>query len=156
MCYALSPRYSPLSDSADLPCVLRFGQFKLDLRTAEIYKQGKRIKLQEQPYQVLALLIERPGELVSREELRKKLWPNDTFVDFDHGVNIAVNKLRDALGDSAEKPRFIETLPRRGYRFIAAIGPVDVAITLRDGEPQTQFTTVRLKVEQDELVRVIG
>jgi TolB-like protein/DNA-binding winged helix-turn-helix (wHTH) protein len=100
---------------------MRFGQFELDLRTAEIYKEGRRIKLQEQPCQVLALLIERPGELVSREELRKKLWRNDTFVDFDHGVNIAINKLRDALGDSPEKPRFIETLPRRGYRFIGQV-----------------------------------
>jgi TolB-like protein/DNA-binding winged helix-turn-helix (wHTH) protein/Tfp pilus assembly protein PilF len=118
--------------------LLRFGQFRFDLRTAEMYKDGKRIKLQEQPCQVLALLIERPGELVSREDLRKKLWPNDTFVDFDHGLNIAVNKLRDALGDSAEEPRFIETLPRRGYRFIAH---VDVAETSRESQPQAQVTT---------------
>jgi TolB-like protein/DNA-binding winged helix-turn-helix (wHTH) protein/Flp pilus assembly protein TadD len=110
-----------LSNPADLRRLLRFGQFELDLRTAEIYKEGKRIKLQEQPCQVLELLIERPGELVSREELRKKLWPNDTFVDFGHGVNIAINKLRDALGDSPEEPRFIETLPRRGYRFIGQV-----------------------------------
>jgi TolB-like protein/DNA-binding winged helix-turn-helix (wHTH) protein len=102
---------------------LCFGQFELDLRTAELYKEGKRIRLQEQPCQVLAVLIERPGELVSREELRKKLWPDDMLVDFDHGVNIAINKLRDALGDSPEKPRFIETLPRRGYRFIAPVIP---------------------------------
>jgi TolB-like protein/DNA-binding winged helix-turn-helix (wHTH) protein/Tfp pilus assembly protein PilF len=123
---------------ADLPRLLRFGQFELDVRTAEIYREGKRIKLQEQPCQVLALLIERPGQLVSREELRKKLWPNDTFVDFDHGVNIAINKLRDALGDSPEKPRFIETLPRRGYRFIA---PVDAPKTSRDGGPPAQATS---------------
>src|SRR5712664_1806089 len=121
MCYALGQRDTSLSAPADLPRLLRFGQFELDLRTAEIFKEGKRIKLQEQPCQVLALLIERPGELVSREELRKKLWPNDTFVDFDHGVNIAINKLRDALGDSPEKPRFIETLPRRGYRWLTPI-----------------------------------
>ena len=112
-----------MSHPAHLPRLLRFGQFELDLRTAELYKEGKRIKLQEQPCQVLALLIERPGELVSREELRKTLWPSDTLVDFDHGVNIAINKLRDALGDSPEKPRFIETLPRRGYRFIAPVIP---------------------------------
>lgn len=99
----------------------RFDQFELNLRTAEIYKQGKRVKLQDQPCQVLALLTERPGELVTREELQKRLWPNDTFVDFDHGVNIAINKLRDALGDSAEHPRFIETLPRRGYRWLAPV-----------------------------------
>ncbi len=99
----------------------RFDQFELNLRTAEIHKQGKRVKLQDQPCQVLALLTERPGELVTREELQKKLWPNDTFVDFDHGVNIAINKLRDALGDSVEHPRFIETLPRRGYRWLMPI-----------------------------------
>ena len=127
-----------MSTPADLPRLLRFGQFEVDLRTAEIYKEGKRIKLQEQPCQVLALLIERPGELISREELRKKLWPNDTFVDFDHGVNIAINKLRDALGDSTQKPEFIETLPRRGYRFIA---PVDAPKTTRDDEPSAQATT---------------
>jgi TolB-like protein/DNA-binding winged helix-turn-helix (wHTH) protein len=138
VCYALGQRDISLSSPADLPRLLRFGQFELDLRTGEIYKDGKRIKLQEQPCQVLALLIERPGELVSREELRKKLWPNDTFVDFDHGVNIAINKLRDALGDSPEKPRFIETLPRRGYRFIA---PVDAPKTSRDGEPQVQVSS---------------
>jgi TolB-like protein/DNA-binding winged helix-turn-helix (wHTH) protein/Tfp pilus assembly protein PilF len=127
-----------LSTPADLRRLLRFGQFELDLRTAEIYKEGKRIKLQEQPCRVLELLIERPGELVSREELRKKLWPNDTFVGFDHGVNVAINKLRDALGDSAEKPRFIETLPRRGYRFIA---PVDAAKASRDGDPSAQVAS---------------
>lgn len=129
-----------MSTPADLPRSLRFGQFELDLRTAEIFKQGRRIKLQEQPCRVLALLIERPGEMVSREELRKRLWPTDTFVDFDHGVNIAINKLRDALGDSPEKPRFIETLPRRGYRFIAA---VDAPKTSRDRKSPTQVTSSR-------------
>lgn len=127
-----------MSSPADLPRLLRFGQFELDPRTSEIYKEGKRIKLQEQPCKVLALLIERPGELVSREELQKKLWPNDTFVDFDHGVNIAINKLRDALGDSAEDPQFIETLPRRGYRFIA---PVSVPRISGDGVPSAQVST---------------
>ena len=108
-----------MPNPADFPRLLRFGPFELDLRTSEIYKEGRRIKLQEQPCQVLALLVAHPHGLVTREELRKKLWPNDTFVDFDHGVNIAINKLREALGDSAENPRFIETLPRRGYRWIA-------------------------------------
>jgi TolB-like protein/DNA-binding winged helix-turn-helix (wHTH) protein/Flp pilus assembly protein TadD len=102
----------------------RFDQFELNLRTAQIFKQGKRIKLQDQPCQVLALLTERPGELVTREELQKRLWPNDTFVDFDHGVNIAINKLRDALGDSAEHPHFIETLPRKGYRWLPPVETV--------------------------------
>lgn len=98
--------------------------FSVDLSTGELRKQGHRVRLQEQPFQLLAMLLACPGELVTREELRKRLWAADTLVDFDHGLNIAINKLRDALGDSAEKPRFIETLPRRGYRFIAAVEPV--------------------------------
>ena len=109
--------------------MLRFGQFGFDPRTGELYTDGKRIRLQEQPSRLLTLLIERPGELVTREELRNKLWPHHTFVDFDHGVNIAVNKLRDALGDAADKPRFIETLPRRGYRFIAALNGTQAPTT---------------------------
>jgi DNA-binding winged helix-turn-helix (wHTH) protein/Tol biopolymer transport system component len=96
--------------------------FEADLRTEELRKQGQRLRLPSQSFQVLRLLLERPGELVSREELRAKLWPADTFVDFDHGLNAAVNRLREALGDSADSPRFVETLPRRGYRFI---GPVE-------------------------------
>jgi TolB-like protein/DNA-binding winged helix-turn-helix (wHTH) protein/Tfp pilus assembly protein PilF len=138
VCYAPGQRDTSLSSAVHSTRLLHFGQFVLDLRTREIYKEGKRIKLQEQPCQVLALLIERAGELVSREELRKKLWPNDTFVDFDHGVNIAINKLRDALGDSREKPQFIETLPRRGYRFIA---PVSAPKTSGDGQPSAQVTS---------------
>ncbi len=100
---------------------MQFGVYEVDLKAGELRKQGLRIKLQEKPFQVLALLLERPGELVTREELQKKLWPGDTFVDFDHSMNTAVNKLREALGDSAESPRFIETLPKRGYRFIAPV-----------------------------------
>ncbi|HKA53061.1 MAG TPA: winged helix-turn-helix domain-containing protein, partial [Candidatus Binatia bacterium] len=84
-------------------------------------KHGRRIKLQDQPFQVLALLLERPGEVVTREELRQKLWPADTFVDFDVGLNTAIKRLRDALSDTAESPRYVETLPRRGYRFIAQV-----------------------------------
>jgi len=101
---------------------ISFGVFEIDLHTGELRKQGLRIKLRDQPFQILLLLLANPGEVVSREELQKKLWPADTFVDFDRGLNKAVNHLRDALGDSAESPRFIETLPKRGYRFIA---PVD-------------------------------
>ncbi len=93
------------------------------MRASELRKHGIRIKLQDQPLQVLAMLLERPGDLVTREELRTKLWPADTFVDFDHGLNSAINKLREALGDSADNPRFIETLPRRGYRFVGAVDP---------------------------------
>jgi eukaryotic-like serine/threonine-protein kinase len=99
----------------------RFGAYEVDLRAGELYKHGIRIKLQDQPFQVLALLLERPGDVVTREELREKLWPADTFVDFDTGLNSAIKKLRDALSDSAEEPRYIETLPRRGYRFIAQV-----------------------------------
>src|SRR5438067_6752121 len=98
--------------------VVRFAEFELDLRTAELRKRGLRLRLQEQSFQVLAMLVARPGELVTREELRQKLWPDDTVVDFDHGLSAAVNKLREALSDSASAPRFIETLPKRGYRFL--------------------------------------
>jgi Tol biopolymer transport system component/DNA-binding winged helix-turn-helix (wHTH) protein len=101
---------------------MRFGVFEVDLHTGELRKQGLRIKLRDQPFQILLLLLAHPGEVISRDELQKQLWPADTFVDFDRGLNKAVNHLRDALGDSAESPRFIETLPKRGYRFIA---PVD-------------------------------
>src|SRR6201998_1066287 len=101
--------------------IVRFGAFEADLSACELRKSGVRIKLHGQPFEVLAMLLERPGALVTREELQKRLWPTDTFVDFDHGVNTAINRLREALGDSAENPRFIETVPRRGYRFIAPV-----------------------------------
>lgn len=100
---------------------IRFGKFEIDLRTPELRTKSSRIKLQEQPFRVLCVLLEQPGELVTREELRSRLWPADTFVDFDVGLNTAIKKLRDALGDSAENPRYIETIPRRGYRFIHAV-----------------------------------
>jgi DNA-binding winged helix-turn-helix (wHTH) protein len=96
---------------------IRFGDFDVDLRTAELLRAGRPVHIQEKPFQVLTLLLDRPGELVTREGLRQALWPADTFVDFDVGLNTAIRKLRDALGDSADNPRFIETLPRRGYRF---------------------------------------
>lgn len=103
-------------------CQVRFGAFELDLQTAELRNNGHKFTLQEQPFQVLLVLLEHPGRLVTREELKKKLWPSDTFVDFDRGLNKAVNRLREALDDSAENPRFIETLPRKGYRFIGPLG----------------------------------
>jgi eukaryotic-like serine/threonine-protein kinase len=110
----------------------RFGAFEVDLRAGEVHKHGIRLKLQEQPFQVLALLLEHSGEVVTREEFRQKLWPGDTFVDFDTGLNTAIKKLRDVLCDSAEEPRYIETLPRRGYRFIARVEngalPASVAV----------------------------
>jgi DNA-binding winged helix-turn-helix (wHTH) protein len=100
---------------------IRFGIFELDLQAGELSRQGRRIKLQEQPLQVLVVLLERAGEVVTREQLQKQLWPADTYVDFDRGLNRAINKLREALVDSADSPRFIETLPRRGYRFVAEV-----------------------------------
>jgi len=102
--------------------VVRFGVFEADLRSVELRKQGVKVKLQEQPFQILRILLEHPGEVVTREELQRKIWPVDTFVDFDHGLNNAIRRLREALGDTADTPRFIETLPKRGYRFI---GPVN-------------------------------
>jgi TolB-like protein/DNA-binding winged helix-turn-helix (wHTH) protein/Tfp pilus assembly protein PilF len=104
---------------------LRFGVFELDLRAGELRKHGLRVRLQEQPFQVLAMLLDHPGEVVTREELQKRLWPADTFVDFDHGLNKAINKIREALGDSAESPRFVETVSRRGYRFLAEVKLAD-------------------------------
>ena len=104
--------------------VLRFGAFEADLRARELRKQGMQIKLQEQPFQILAFLLEHAGEIVTREQLRQELWPADTFVDVDNSVNAAINRLREALGDSAESPRFVETLPRRGYRLVAPVTEV--------------------------------
>jgi DNA-binding winged helix-turn-helix (wHTH) protein len=101
--------------------VVRFDVFEVDLRAQELYKAGRKIKLQIQPFQVLAMMLERPGEVVTREEMQKRLWPADTFVDFDHSVNTAIKKLRQALGDDKNKPRFVETLPKRGYRFLAGV-----------------------------------
>jgi len=100
---------------------ITFGVFELDLNAGQLRKSGMRLRLQGQPLQVLALLLERAGDVVTREELRQSLWSSDTFVDFDHSLNTAINKLRDALGDSASSPRYIETLARRGYRFIAPV-----------------------------------
>jgi len=104
---------------------LRFGVFEMDFRTGELRKHGMQVRLQKQPFQVLAMLLEHAGEVVTREELQKNLWQADTFVDFDHGLNKAINKIRDALGDSAENPRFLETVSRRGYRFLAEVKDVD-------------------------------
>src|SRR5579884_1448377 len=116
--------------------VFRFGAFEADPATGELRKSGVRIRLQEQPFQVLLVLLERPGDLVSREELRQRLWPADTFVDFDHSLNTVVNKLREALGDSATHPRFIETLARRGYRFLTPVqSEADVSTVTAEPAP---------------------
>src|SRR5665213_3313799 len=99
----------------------RFGVFEADAATGELRRQGMRVKLNAQPFQMLVLLLERPGKLVTREEISRRLWPEDTFVDYEHGVNSAVNRIREALGDTAGSPRFVETLARRGYRFVAPV-----------------------------------
>ena len=110
--------------------LFRFGVYEADANTGELRKSGTRLRLQEQPFQVLVMLLERPGELVTREEIRQRLWPADTFVDFDHSLNTVINKLRETLGDSASNPRFVETLARRGYRFLAWVEKVPAG-----GEP---------------------
>src|SRR6478609_4125876 len=108
--------------SAEQPLkTIRFGVFEVDLVAAELRKQGLRIRLQDQPFAVLSALIEQPGEVVTREELIGRLWPNGTVVDFDRGLNAAVTRLRQALSDSAEAPRYVETVARRGYRFVGAV-----------------------------------
>src|ERR1700736_3389330 len=119
----------PLSANS-APRIIRFSTFEINLHTGELRQRGQKVKLQEQPLQLLTALLERPGELVTREELRGKLWPADTFVDFDHGLNAAIKRLRDALGESAERPIFVETVARRGYRFIAPVVP--------DAAPQSE------------------
>jgi TolB-like protein len=100
---------------------IRFGTFELDVQAGELRSQGVRVRLQDQPLRILEMLLEHPGQVVTREELRERLWPSNSFVDFDHGLNKAINKLREALGDSAENPRYIETLARRGYRFLGEL-----------------------------------
>jgi len=110
-----------MRDELPLESQLRFDAYHVDLRTGEIRKHGRRIRLAGRPFQILALLLEQPGQLLTRKELQTRLWPADTFVDFEHGVNTAIQTLRRALCDSHKRPRFIETLPRRGYRFIAAV-----------------------------------
>jgi DNA-binding winged helix-turn-helix (wHTH) protein len=106
-----------VEEKGQSPRIVRFGTFELHSQSRELRKNGMKLKLSGQPFQVLAILLERPGEVVTREELQKRLWP-DTFVDVDHNLNTAINKIREVLGDSAESPRFVETLPRRGYRQV--------------------------------------
>src|ERR1700741_3802493 len=109
-------RVSPASNRT-----IQFGVFEVDFRAGELRRRGGKVKLQEQPLQILQILLESPGEVVTREELQQRIWPSDTFVDFDHGLNNAIRRLREALGDSADTPRYIETLARRGYRFIGSL-----------------------------------
>src|SRR6266446_611355 len=124
------------------PRLVRFGAYEVDLRTSELRKQGRKIKLQDQPCRILGILLEQPGEVATREELRKRLWSDDTFVDFDHSLNTAIRRLREALGDSSENPRFIETLPRHGYRFIAPIEELDNTDPEKAAEAHSSATPV--------------
>src|ERR1700745_3703396 len=124
--YAL-PRQGFMPHAAQSNSVRRFGPFEIDLPSTELRKRGMRLRLSGQPFQVLAILIERSGDLVTREELRSKLWSADTFVDFDHGLNNAVARIREVLDDSSDAPRYIETMPRRGYRFIAPLNDLPSA-----------------------------
>lgn len=136
-----------MPEAAQSPFILRFGAFELDLRAGELRKQGLKIRLQEMPLRILTLLLEHSGEVVTREELRQHLWSADTFVDFDHSINTAINKLREALGDSAENPCLIETLPRHGYRFIGSVGPSNaVRPPPRAQELQSATTEAGLRI----------
>jgi len=118
VCVAAGAPSHAMIPSTTMPGVARFGPYEVDVRSGELRKFGIRIKLGEQPLKILILLMERPGALVTREELRSQLWSDDTFVDFDHGLNSAVQRLRESLSDTAEKEQWIETVPRRGYRFV--------------------------------------
>src|SRR5580698_9669781 len=114
---------------------IRFGVFQVDLQEQRLLKKGIRLKLQGQPFSILLTLLSRPGKVVTKEELRRKLWPDGVFIDFDHSLGTAINKLREVLDDSADNPRFVETLPRRGYRFIAPvemIGDNDVTVVVKE------------------------
>jgi DNA-binding winged helix-turn-helix (wHTH) protein len=124
--------------------VVRFDGFEVDLRAGELRKSGRKIKLQQCPFKILAALLEQPGELVTREELRKRLWSPDTFVDFDHSINTAIRKVRQTLGDDFHRPRFIETLPQRGYRFVGRVEevgeeprPLELRTSARVGQVST-------------------
>ncbi len=132
-----------MTTSPQLPSLIRFGAYEADLLSGELRKSGIRLKIQDRPFQILAILLEHPGLVVTREQLQKRLWSEDTFVDFEHGLNTAINKLRDALSDEADNPRFIETLPKRGYRFIAPVSataaPRAHLHTLATSNPPTPF-----------------
>jgi cholera toxin transcriptional activator len=128
----------------------RFGVFEADATVGELRRQGVRIRLTAQPFQVLVMLLERPGELLTREEISQQLWPDGTFVDYEHGVNSAVNRIREALGDTAGNPRFVETLARRGYRFVAPVERIAERIVLNE-DPSTPASETEPKPESSGL-----
>src|ERR1039458_3047269 len=134
-CYSAHRGLPVMSVADGRPHRLRFATFEVDAGSRELFRQGRKVKLHEQPFQLLVALLERPGEGLTREELKQRVWPDDTVVDFDRGLNRAINRVRDALGDSAENPRFVETLPRHGYRFIAPVQQLDLtdALPAMDG-----------------------
>ena len=140
--HSTEPQVPPVREPEQATRVVRFGVFEVDLQTAELRKQGVRIRLSGQSFQVLESLLLRPGELVTREELKQKLWPENSYGDFEHGINTAVNRVREALGDSSDNPRFVETIPRRGYRFIAPVNgePRSAAELQADLKPPTRDT----------------
>ncbi len=151
----------------------KFGEFEADLRAAELRKRGHRLRMQMQPFQILVALLERPNDVVTREELRLRLWPEDTFVDFDHGLNTAVAKLRETLGDSAASPKYVETIAKRGYRFLADVEKLEEVIlpgaaptvattpsvsppmpaSVTDAEEQPQITSANAEAKQTDLPR---
>ena len=120
-----------MSSPHPLGSTIRFGEFTADLEAQDLFRNGSKVRLQGQPFEILAVLLEHPGRVVTREELHRRLWPSDTFVDFGHGLNAAVNRLRELLGDRVARPRFIETLPKSGYRFLASVGPRFISLAHR-------------------------
>src|SRR6201993_4059653 len=135
-----------MSAAVRKPGALAFADFELDTAAGELYRQGTKLRLQDQPLQMLLILLQRAGRVVTREELQQKIWPSDTFVDFDHGINNAIKRLREALGDTAETPHYIETLPRRGYRFLHSItsSTAEASIAVLPflnltGDPENEF-----------------
>src|SRR5256885_16064523 len=132
--------------------VIRFGQYEANLRSRELRREAASVRLPDQSFEVLVMLLERPGELVTREEIHKRLWSADTFVDFDHGLNNAIKRLRDALGDSAETPRFVETLTRRGYRVIGKMAGTE---DLPSGSPPDNTHEVLPQPKPSSLSRIV-
>jgi len=145
----------PMSPSNREARLLRFGVFEVDLDAGELRKNGARIRLQEQPFQVLTALLQNAGQVVTRDHLRKKIWPADTLVDFDHSLNTALNKIRESLGDSASSPRFVETLARRGYRFIASVDSVATAATAPASHGIALHPDLHVPVPRRGLVRAL-
>src|SRR4051794_14531715 len=137
-----------MSGASSVQSGYRFGAFEVDLVGRELRKHGIRIKLQDQPLRILALLLERAGTMVTRDEIRRELWPDDTFVDFDNGLNAAIRRLRDALSDSAETPRYVETVPRRGYRFICPVERVSGPTPVLPSSAVSQEAEVPHEIQQ--------